>query len=655
MPKPSPRGPPPPGAAGNRSAGLVVWLMVALLVAVLLRGVLADAGARRVPYSELKEALRSRQVEKVVLSEDQLRVLFAPEPGAGAVPGGRDERAQGRPAADRLWVAYRVPTDEALVPLLEERGIRYEAAATGGLASVLATWVVPFVLAAVLWSWLLRRAAAGLGQGPPGIMGFGKSRARVYAEHNTGVTFADVAGVDEAADELKEVVAFLRTPERFRRLGGRIPRGVLLVGPPGTGKTLLARAVAGEAGVPFFSLSGSEFVEMFVGVGAARVRDLFAQAAARAPCIVFIDELDAIGKARNGGLVTGHDEREQTLNQLLAEMDGFDPRAGLMVMAATNRPEVLDPALLRPGRFDRHVLVDRPDKRGRERILSIHVRGVKLGPDVDLRELAARTPGFAGADLASMVNEAALLAGRASHDHVGQADFDEAIERVTAGLEKKNRRISDQEKEVVAIHEAGHALVATVLPRADRVQKVSIIPRGLSALGYTRQQPLEDRYLLSTEELQDKLAALMGGRAAEEELVGSVSTGAASDLRQATEMARLMVCEYGMSERIGPMSLLGAPRPSFLPGVAAPMVDRTVSEATARLIDAEVARLVGEALHRARAVASHNREQLSRLASRLMSVEVVEGDEVRSILHDAEPPPYRLGRTATAPDDRPVV
>jgi cell division protease FtsH len=456
-------------------------------------------------------------------------------------------------------------------------------------------------------------------------------------EATTGVTFKDVAGIDEAVDELKEIVDFLKTPAKFRRLGGRIPKGVLLVGPPGTGKTLLARAVAGEAGVPFFSLSGSEFVEMFVGVGAARVRDLFQQAASKAPSIIFIDELDAIGKSRNAGVFGGHDEREQTLNQMLAEMDGFDARTALIVVAATNRPEILDPALMRPGRFDRQVLVDRPDRRGREQILRIHAREVKLGADVDLREVATRTPGFAGADLANVVNEAALLAARKDRDKVVMADFMEAIERVVAGLEKKNRRMNEKEKEIVAYHESGHALVSTLCRYSEPVHKISIIPRGLAALGYTLQLPLEDRYLMSREELYDKLAGLMGGRAAEEIMVGSISTGASNDLKQATEIARMMVTEYGMSDAIGPVSLAERSRSPFLggPNGMAGIPERIYSERMQRKIDAEVSRLLDEAMNRARDLVRTHRDALGKVAARLLAVEVIEGDELRRILSEA--------------------
>jgi cell division protease FtsH len=465
-------------------------------------------------------------------------------------------------------------------------------------------------------------------------MSFGKTKARIYMESNTGVTFKDVAGVDEAADELKEIVEFLKTPGKFRRLGGRIPKGVLLVGPPGTGKTLLARAVAGEASVPFFSLSGSEFVEMFVGVGAARVRDLFQQAAAKAPAIIFIDELDAIGKSRNAGVFGGHDEREQTLNQMLAEMDGFDSRTALIVLAATNRPEILDPALMRPGRFDRQVLVDRPDRKGREEILRIHSREVKLGADVDLKLIAARTPGFAGADLANVVNEAALLAARKDRDKVVMADFMEAIERVVAGLEKKTRRMNEKEKEIVAYHESGHAVVSSLTSHSEPVHKISIIPRGLAALGYTMQMPLEDRYLMSREELLDKMAGLMGGRAAEEIMVGSISTGAANDFKQATEIARLMVTEYGMSDALGPISLAERSRSPFLTpaqgGLGLP--DKFYSERTQRRIDEEVSRLVDEAMQRARDIIGRHRDALTKVAARLLATEVIEGDELRRIL-----------------------
>ncbi len=628
-PKKPPLGTP---SATPRIGALLVWIAIAVLGFLLLRGMFEDAGTRKVPYSVLKSAIATLPVQQVTLSEHEVRVQFSkPEPEGQLAPGA--------PEASAVWVANRVSNDPELVKLLEQRHITYGATSSSGLLGMLAIWVLPLLLIFAFWAYLFRRTSMSMGQGPPGVMSFGKTRARVYLEQHTGITFADVAGVDEAAEELKEIVEFLKTPEKFRRLGGRIPKGVLLVGPPGTGKTLLARAVAGEANVAFFSLSGSEFVEMFVGVGAARVRDLFQQAAAKAPCIVFIDELDAIGKTRNSGVVSGHDEREQTLNQLLAEMDGFDPRAGLIVMAATNRPEILDPALMRPGRFDRHVLVDRPDKRGREKILEIHARDVKLGSDVKLKEIAQHTPGFAGADLANVVNEAALLAGRAARDQVTMRDFNEAIERVTAGLEKKSRRINEKEKEIVAYHESGHALVGTLLPHSEPVHKISIIPRGLSALGYTKQLPLEDRYLMSAEELSDKIAALLGGRAAEEEMVGTISTGASSDLKQATEIARLMVCEYGMSDAVGPLALLDHQRSMFLQNHGMPAAETGLSQRTAQLIDQEVSRLVHEGLRRARSVVTFNRSYLEKLAARLLTIETIEGDEVRDLLRGAIVPP----------------
>ena len=492
--KPNPRGKKldkQPGS-GPRFGSPLVYVLLLLVGFLLLRSLFQDAGFQRVSYSRLLERIQSDGCQKVVLSNDW----------AKCYPRGIDGSK-----ADLPWFAVRVPGDNTLIKTLQDKHIEYEAVSESGMSEMIWMLVLPIGIGLLFVSWLTRRMSGGMPGGPPGVMSFGKTKARVYMESNTGVTFKDVAGVDEAAEELKEIVEFLKMPSKFRRLGGRIPKGVLLVGPPGTGKTLLARAVAGEAGVPFFSLSGSEFVEMFVGVGAARVRDLFQQAAAKAPAIIFIDELDAIGKSRNAGMFGGHDEREQTLNQMLAEMDGFDARTALIVLAATNRPEILDPALMRPGRFDRQVLVDRPDRRGREEILRIHSREVKLGADVDLKLIAARTPGFAGADLANVVNEAALLAARKDRDKVVMADFMEAIERVVAGLEKKNRRMNEKEKEIVAYHESGHALVSSLCAHSEPVHKISIIPRGLAALGYTLQLPLEDRYLMSREELLDKMGA----------------------------------------------------------------------------------------------------------------------------------------------------
>src|SRR5712692_1995237 len=602
------------------------YLLLVFLGFLFFRNAFQDVGTRRVTYSEFKDALRKGQFAKVQISNDWVKG-FLKENTVAAPAGEQTPRSQ---PSSLPWLAHRVPGDDELVKLLDQQHVDYEAVPSSAFGDAFWVWLMPLVLAVVFLGLMMRRMG-GLGQGPQSVMSFGKTRAKIQSESNTGVGFKDVAGIDEAVEELREIVEFLKTPEKFRRLGGRIPKGVLLVGPPGTGKTLLARAVAGEAGVPFFSLSGSEFVEMFVGVGAARVRDLFAQASAKAPCIIFIDELDAIGKSRNGGVVAGHDEREQTLNQLLAEMDGFDAKTGLIILAATNRPEILDSALLRPGRFDRHVLVDRPDKRGREQILQIHAREVKLGPDVDLKSLASRTPGFVGADLANVVNEAALLAARKGHDAVMNSDFEEAIERVVAGLEKENRRMNEREKEIVAHHEAGHAVVNWLLPHAEPVHKVSIIPRGLAALGYTMSLPLDDRYLMSLDELRDKMAGMMGGRAAEEIFSGEISTGAANDFKQATEIARLMVRDYGMSDVIGPVSLGEERTNVFLRSAAMPEF-RVQSERTAQMVDQEIRSLVTEALERARDILRNHRDMVEAVAARLRAVEVVENQELQRLL-----------------------
>ncbi len=600
-------------------ASPAAWLVLIALAVFLFRA-FQEVGVSRVPYSQFKQMIRDGSFKRVVIGPDWVRGIPKEAEGTKAERGGGEGQAA-------PYLANRIPGGgDDLVPTIEKAGVPYDAVSGGGMGDLFWIWIAPIAIGLLFWVWVMRRMSGQMGQGPPGVMAFGKSRARVHMEPDTGVTFQDVAGIDEAVEELQEIVEFLKTPEKYRRLGGRIPKGVLLVGPPGTGKTLLARATAGEAGVPFFSLSGSEFVEMFVGVGAARVRDLFQQATQKAPCIVFIDELDALGKSRNSGIVGGHDEREQTLNQLLAEMDGFDARAGLIIMGATNRPEILDPALMRPGRFDRQVLVDRPDKRGRERILQIHARNVKLGPDVDLRALAARTPGFAGADLANVVNEAALLAARRNKNSVTRSELEEAVERVVAGLEKKSRRINEREKEIVAFHESGHALVSWMLPHADRVTKVSIIPRGLGALGYTLQLPIEDRYLLTRSELRDRMAGLMGGRVAEEEVFGEPSTGASNDLQQATGLARMMVRDYGMSAALGPVALGDQGGPNFL-GIKG-MEQRAYSDQTALAVDREVQALVVEALERARAVVRQHRDKLDAAAARLLTTEVMEEEEI---------------------------
>jgi cell division protease FtsH len=598
-------------------ASPAAWLVLIALAVFLFRA-FQEVGVSRIPYSQFKDMIREGSFKRVVIGPDWVR---------GIPKEAQAKPAEGGEGQATPYLANRIPGGgDDLVPTVEKAGIPYDAVSGGGMGDLFWVWIAPIAIGLLFWAWVMRRMSGQMGQGPPGVMAFGKSRARVHMEPDTGITFQDVAGIDEAVEELQEIVEFLKTPEKYRRLGGRIPKGVLLVGPPGTGKTLLARATAGEAGVPFFSLSGSEFVEMFVGVGAARVRDLFQQATQKAPCIVFIDELDALGKSRNSGIVGGHDEREQTLNQLLAEMDGFDARAGLIIMGATNRPEILDPALLRPGRFDRQVLVDRPDKRGRERILQIHARNVKLGPDVDLKVVAVRTPGFAGADLANVVNEAALLAARRNKSAVGRAEFEEAVERVVAGLEKKSRRINEREKEIVAFHESGHALVSWMLANADRVTKVSIIPRGLGALGYTLQLPIEDRYLLTRSELRDRMAGLMGGRVAEEEVFGEPSTGASNDIQQATGLARLMVRDYGMSSALGPVALGDQSGPNFL-GLKG-MEQRVYSDQTALEVDREVQALVLEAQERARAVVRQHRDKLDAAAARLLTTEVMEEEEI---------------------------
>ena len=494
-------------------------------------------------------------------------------------------------------------------------------------------WILFTLLAIFLIYFMLRRL---IGAGSP--MSFGRSRGKLYAQEDLGVTFNDVAGIDEAVEEVREVVDFLRSPDKYQRLGGRIPKGVLLVGPPGTGKTLLAKAIAGEAGVPFFSLSGSDFVEMFVGVGAARVRDMFQQAEAKAPCIIFIDELDALGKSRGTSIVGGHDEREQTLNALLVEMDGFGSNTGVIVMAATNRPETLDPALLRPGRFDRHVLVDRPDIRGREAILKVHVKNVKLDPVVDLKEVAAITPGFVGADLANLVNEAALLAARGEKNAVGMKEFNEGVERVTAGLEKKQRIMNEDEKQRVAYHESGHALVAYSLPNTDPVHKVSIIPRGLAALGYTMQRPEGDRFLLTQSELESRIQVLLAGTIAEEITYTDISTGAQNDLERATDIARKMVMEFGMS-RLGRVNYRESNRSPFLAITGGEESVRSCSETTMREIDQEIRRIIDEAIEKVRHILELRRPSLEALTKMLMEVESIDAADLKRIIEENSPGP----------------
>jgi cell division protease FtsH len=594
-----------------------------VLLAVLGVLVLQDWWARSqavatIPYSRFQKLVREDQVASVVVSDDQIQ-------------GEYKESIDGK----KRFVTSRVEQD--LAKELDEHGVEYAGRFENTVVPLILSWVIPIALFSAIWMFLGRRMAKQLGGPGGGLMAIGKSKAKVYVETDTRVTFDDVAGVEESKEELKEVVAFLKDPKDYGRLGARMPKGVLLVGPPGTGKTLLAKAVAGEAGVPFFSISGSEFVEMFVGVGAARVRDLFEQARAKAPAIIFIDELDALGRARASmpGLGGGHDEKEQTLNQLLVEMDGFDPGAGIVLLAATNRPEILDPALLRAGRFDRQVLVDRPDRTGREAILKVHTRKVKLAPGVKLEQIAALTPGFTGADLANLVNEAALVATRRNAEEITMGDFNVAVERIVAGLEKKNRLLNPREREIVAHHEMGHAIVSSAVPSTDAVHKISIIPRGIGALGYTIQRPTEDRYLMTGEELENKMLVLLGGRAAEQIVYGHLSTGAADDLSKATDIARNMVTRYGMGgSTLGPVTYETEPN-AFLGQATGPR--RLYAEETAREIDIAVRDIVESAAERARAVLVANRALLDEGARELLARETLADGELAGLLGRVRP------------------
>ena len=604
-----------------------IWYVFIALWALMLFQIFVTPyfNPTEVPYSEFKAAVNAGKVEEVSISSTIIHGRMK----ADAPSEGKESKAEkeGTPAAQDGNIFNTVRVDDPdLIRELDEHNVKVTGVIESTFFRDLLSWVVPIALFFGVWLFLLRR----MGQGQGGFMTVGRSKAKIYMEKEVKVSFADVAGVEEAKDELREVIDFLKTPEKFRRLGGRIPKGILLVGPPGTGKTLLAKAVAGESGVPFFSISGSEFVEMFVGVGAARVRDLFVQAKDKAPCIIFIDELDALGKARGMGPIA-HEEREQTLNQLLVEMDGFDSRVGVILMAATNRPEILDPALLRAGRFDRHVLVDRPDKAGRLAILKVHARGVTLAPEADLEIIAAMTPGFVGADLANLINEAALLAVRRGKDTVGLPEMQEAVERVVAGLEKKNRVLNPMEKERVAHHEVGHALVALSIPGSDAVHKISIIPRGIAALGYTMQLPTEDRFLMTKTELKNKIAVLLGGRVAEETIYQEISTGAQDDLLKATDIAKSMVKAYGMSEKLGQVSFERDRRPMFL---QAPQTDTAVdySEETSREIDCEVRRIIDEQYERVTTLLGAQRPVLREAATVLLGKETISGDELKAIV-----------------------
>ncbi len=589
-----------------------IWyFLIALLLFTYLQQYFFSPKVETIPYSQFKQNLAESSVTKLIIG---------PENISGTTKG-KDNKP------DQRFTTVRVD-DPNLVKDLDERRIDYSGLYESKFLSTLLSWLVPIAIFFLIWRFAMKKMGPGMG-----VMSFAKSKAKLFAQSEMKVTFADVAGIDEAKGELLEVVEFLKYPEKFQKLGGRIPKGVLLVGSPGTGKTLLAKAVAGEAKVPFFSISGSEFVEMFVGVGASRVRDLFSQAASQAPCIIFIDELDALGKARGMNVLGGNDEREQTLNQLLVEMDGFQSNKGVIIMSATNRPEILDPALLRPGRFDRQVMIDRPDIKGREAILKIHSKNVLLGPDVDLGKIASLTPGFVGADLANLVNEAALLAARKDKETVGSAEFDEAIDRVVGGLEKKNRVMNPLEKEIVAFHESGHAIVAESLEHADPVHKISIIPRGIGALGYTQQRPTEDRYLMTRSELLDRLAVLLGGRVAEELVFGEISTGAQNDLQRATDIARSMVAEYGMSDLLGPVTYERPRQAMFLPESYGQT--KSYSETRAAQIDEEISSVMEKAQERVRSILSERRKVLDDLAHLLSEKEMVQGEELRKMLSES--------------------
>jgi cell division protease FtsH len=583
----------------------LLYVLIALTMLLVFQNwLVATSRVEPIPYSQFIASLEADRIEEVTVKQNVIEGKF------------REPEADGH----EYFVTTRVEPE--IAELLRQRGVRFKGTVENTVVRDILSWILPVLFFVGIWMFLIRRMAEKQGLG--GLMSVGRSKAKVYVETDTKVTFDDVAGVDEAKDELEEIVAFLKKPDEYGRLGARIPKGILLVGAPGTGKTLLARAVAGEAGVPFFSMSGSEFVEMFVGVGAARVRDLFDQARRAAPCIIFIDELDALGRARGiGPMAGGHDEKEQTLNQLLTELDGFDPSQGIVLLAATNRPEILDAALLRAGRFDRQVLLDRPDKIGRLAILTVHAKKATLVPDIELEQVAALTPGFTGADLANLVNEAALLATRRGGNSVTLEDFTAAIERIVAGLEKKNRLLNPHERKVVAYHEMGHALVAATLPGSDVVHKVSIISRGVGALGYTLQRPTEDRFLMSRRELIDKMTILLGGRTAEALVFGEISTGAADDLGKATDIARHMVTRYGMSEKLG-STVFEPERNAFLGENAYGLVkNRDYSEETAQEIDREIRELVAEAYQAATAILTRRRDDLERGAMLLLEKETL--------------------------------
>lgn len=608
---------------------LILYAVMALLMLWAWQDALSGFRVRTIPYSEFKARLAAGEVTEATIGETDIQGKIVPRARPATQPAEADTPPAQVPGEPFLFRTVRVE-DPKLVEELQAAGVKFVGVRPNFLAQLLWAWIAPLGLILLFW-WFLSRRMGGAAQS---LLSVGRSRAKLVGEKDTNVSFKDVAGCDEAKAELQEVVDFLKEPDRYNALGARIPKGVLLVGPPGTGKTLLARAVAGEAGVPFFLLAGSDFVEMFVGVGAARVRDLFQQAKAQAPCIVFIDELDAIGRQRGVHVGPVNDEREQTLNQLLVEMDGFEPNAGVILLAATNRPEVLDRALLRPGRFDRQVLVDAPDMNGRLAILEVHSRGKRLAPDIDLRRIAQATPGFSGADLANAMNEAALLAARRHAHEITQQDLEDAVEKVVAGPERKSRRLKEDEKKRVACHEVGHALVAAYCPQADPVHKISIVPRGRAALGYTMQLPTEDQFLMTRSELMDRLTGLLGGRAAEEIMLGEISTGAENDLERATAQARQMVCLYGMSDKIG-LVHCGQRENLFLTAPETSPVQRDCSERMAELIDAEVKRLLQEAYARARAILIEHRDELECVTDELLRRETLDRQAFELLIHSS--------------------
>jgi len=616
------------------------YVLITLLAVSFFNYFLFKSDTTLVPYSTFKDKVRTGEIRRVEIDANYYTGYTEPNPAEPSSP---------LPPSTKPGVVYKtVPvSDPEFTSLLDEKGVVYSASPRGGstILSLLLNWILPFAIMIFFWRTIMSRFMGSNSN----VLAFGQNKATVVAEGDIKTRFADVAGVDEAKAELVEVVDFLKNPQKYTEIGGKIPKGVLLVGPPGTGKTLLARAVAGEANVPFFKMSGADFVEMFVGVGAARVRDLFKQAREKAPCIIFIDEIDALGKSRAAGFIGGNDEREQTLNQLLVEMDGFDSTSGLIILAATNRPDVLDPALLRAGRFDRQVLVDKPDMKGREEILKIHTKNIKMDPSVDLSKIARSTPGFVGADLANVVNEAALLAVRAGRKKVKEEDFQAAIEKVIAGLEKKNRMINPKEKQIVAVHETGHAITAAFTPSADPVRKISIVPRGYGALGYTLQMPLEDRYLITEEELLGKIDVLLGGRAAEELVFQSISTGASNDIANATEIAKRMITDYGMSNKFKNVALTRRSSGLLGPQQASdPFATKEYSEETQRYIDETIASIINERYQHVVNLLTEKKDLLDRISSVLLEKEIIEESEFAELLEGGTAMPKELQETIAA-------